>query len=115
MNNREARLARVAIGNFSSSAVSFEIQIFESESTVYDESMRIEPNSDDDVTVPSFVVEEDLPSEPGAYRIEYGISGSSLEEFDFSNSIDTDCGQVHIDIREADRTEIFVSDSCDTI
>ncbi|MGQ3719922.1 hypothetical protein [Natrialba aegyptia] len=114
MNNQETRLARVAVGNFSSSAVSFEIQIFESESLVYDKSMRIEPNSDD-VTVPSFVVEEDLPSEPGAYRIEYGISGSSLEEFDFSNSIDTDCGQVHIDIREADRTEIFVSDSCDTI
>jgi hypothetical protein len=114
--NEKTRIGRVTISNFTTSGVSFTVKVLEHESTVYEKVHRIEgDDATSDVVVPSVTITEELPTTPGTYVIEYGFAGESLETFDFSNHVNTDCGQVHIDIREERSVELFYSAGCDTL
>ena len=108
------RVGRIAVANFTTSPVSVAVAVLEDGSAVYDETHDIEGNDPDSIVVPSVSIIDELPDEPGQYVIEYGLAGAEPKSFDFSEQVDSDCGQVHVDVREG-FVELFFSSNCDTL
>ena len=109
-------IGRIAMLNFTQSRVTIDVEITEKESVVYSEKHEIEGDDNpDDVITPSVVVMDALPDRPGNFVIKYGLVGESLNTFNFAESIDTDCGQVDIYVRENEPIELFFSSGCDSI
>lgn len=115
------RIGRLVVANFTSSPISVAVAVIERglvgkrDSVVYDDVHDIEANDPDSVVVPSASVTDDLPDEPGRYVIEYGLAGEESKSFVLSEHVSTDCGQVHIDVREEEQIELLFSSSCGTV
>lgn len=109
------RIGRIVVANFTTSPVSVAVTVLEHGSAIYDETHDVESNDPDSIVVPSASITDELPNEPGQYVIEYGLVGEETKSFDFSEHVSTDCGQIHLDVREAGRVELLFSSGCDTL
>ena len=117
----DPRLGRIVVANFTTSPISVVVAVLKRgvvrkhDSVVYEETHDIESNDSDSIVVPSASITDELPDEPGQYVIEYGFAGGEMNSFAFSEHVGTDCGQIHLDVREEGRVELFVSNECDTL